>query len=446
MINYDVIVIGGGVAGYSAALRCLENGLKTAVVSSGQSALHFSSGSIDLLSNSPETGAPVEFPFDEIEKLPQQLPRHPYSKLGVKRIKEAMTWYQETMTKEGLPLSALDTQANHLRITTMGTLKPTWLSQPHVQKIDFGFESLKNVKRIIMISIEGFRDFQPQIAQDNLKRYAEMNNIKILTKQINTSGFTSTSRNPNEFRSIDISRILRDESQFLELANQLLAAATPEDLVVIPSVMGNGDGLKLLNKMAEHTGLTFHEVPTMPPSLLGIRIEDVMMRAFIRNGGSLLKGDEVLGGEITEENGNLKLVNLKTQKMKELTISADHYVFATGSFFSKGIIAHQNSIEEPVFGLDLAETGKRAEWFQKSFFAKQPHAFLSFGVEADERFIPSINGQKVTNVFCAGSILSDYNPVAHGCGGGVAISTAHFAVDNILSERETEMQLKEVVA
>ncbi|WP_257978262.1 FAD-dependent oxidoreductase, partial [Aeromonas caviae] len=48
-MKFDSIVIGGGMAGLSAALRLAEAGQKTLLMASGQSALHFSSGSVDLL-------------------------------------------------------------------------------------------------------------------------------------------------------------------------------------------------------------------------------------------------------------------------------------------------------------------------------------------------------------------------------------------------------------
>ncbi|WP_375748624.1 glycerol-3-phosphate dehydrogenase subunit GlpB [Vibrio sp. HN007] len=446
MMNYDVIIIGGGVAGYSAALKCLENGLKTAVISSGQSALHFSSGSVDLLTHSPVTNKPIRKPLNEIQKLESELPAHPYAKLGAQKVEKALNWFQYKMEQQGLPLYKQDSGDNHYRISTMGTLKPTWLSQPYVKQIDFDFKALEGIKRVIMISMDGFRDFQPQIAQDNLGRYAEFNGIEIKTANISLTAFGQLNRNPHDFRSIDISRILRDEVQFKEFANQLTSAANPDDLVMMPSIMGNGDGLKLMGKLKEYTNLQFHEVPTMPPSLLGIRIEDILMRSFIKGGGSLHKGDEVLKGDFEEKDGELKLARIHTKKMGDLTLSADHYVFATGSFFSKGLVAQQQDIIEPVFDLDMCDIGKRSEWHQHDFFSQSPHAFLGFGVETNERFLPSIEGKTVKNLFCAGSILAHYNPVAHGCGSGVAISTACNAVDNILQELQEEMQLTEATA
>ncbi len=41
MMHYDVAVIGGGIAGYSVALRALQPGKKVVLINLWQSALHF---------------------------------------------------------------------------------------------------------------------------------------------------------------------------------------------------------------------------------------------------------------------------------------------------------------------------------------------------------------------------------------------------------------------
>ncbi|MFV0448676.1 MAG: glycerol-3-phosphate dehydrogenase subunit GlpB [Vibrio sp.] len=446
MMNYDVIVIGSGIAGYSAAIKCLEHGLKTAVVSSGQSALHFSSGSIDLLSHSPLNHQLIDNPWTEIDALAKALPEHPYAKIGSKNIRAAMNWYQQMLASNGLPMSTLASANNHFRITTLGTLTSTWLSQPYVEKIEPDFSNLAEFKRIVMIAVDGFRDFQPHIALGNLQRHSAFKDIPIKTAKVSLTAFGQINRNPYDLRSIDISRLLREEKQFNEFANQLLKVATPEDLVVLPSIMGNGDGLELMDKLSRYTGLTLHEVPTMPPSLLGIRIEDVMMRTFINKGGVLHKGDEVLGGQLKDLDGSLNLSSIQTKKMGEMNLTAKHYILASGSFFSKGLIANQNAIKEPIFDLDTEVAGSRNEWHQADFFSAKPHPFLSFGVVTDKSFTPSIRGNKVNNLHCIGAILSGYNPIAHGCGGGVAISTAYWVVEQIVSSLRSEILMKEVSA
>ncbi len=103
MMHYDVAVIGGGIAGYSAALRALQAGKKVVLINQGQSALHFSSGSIDVLGRLPD-GSVVNQPFDALSALQQQAPEHPYSKVGRKNSEKGLMWFKRTLDSAHVPL------------------------------------------------------------------------------------------------------------------------------------------------------------------------------------------------------------------------------------------------------------------------------------------------------------------------------------------------------
>ncbi|NMV12654.1 FAD-binding protein, partial [Vibrio parahaemolyticus] len=135
-------------------------------------------------------------------------------------------------------------------------------------------------------------------------------------------GFDGYRRNPNELRSIDIARLLKHDAAWTALCDGLMRAANRNDLVIMPAIMGNGDGLTLLTKLRDTTQLQFHEVPTMPPSLLGIRIEEALSRTFLLLGGIHLKGDKVVNGTFDGE----RLVSLQTQNLRDMAISADNYI------------------------------------------------------------------------------------------------------------------------
>ncbi|QUM77457.1 glycerol-3-phosphate dehydrogenase subunit GlpB [Moritella sp. 24] len=443
-MKFDSIIIGGGIAGYTAGLRSLEAGLKTAIISNGQSALHFSSGSIDLLSHTP-TGKMIRNPSAIFDKFTLEFPAHPYSKVGKKTVFESVEWYKNLLTSAGIPLIQQDNGDNHFRITPLGTLKSTWLSQPYIQQLPMRL-SEHNVKRIIVVQIDDFRDFNAKMVTDNLTQLPEFQGVDISHTSISIDGFSGLKRNACELRSIDIARILSNDDEINALAVKLSAIATPDDIVVMPAITGNGMGLSVLNKLHALTHLTFHEVPTMPPSMLGIRLEEAMIDLFIKRGGMLLKGDQVTRGDMAEDNGQLTLKRIYTRNLETMPLTADNYIFASGSFFNKGLIGHHDKLQEPIFDLDMNSLEERSTWYNPQFFAANSQPFLSLGIKTNHTFNPMLKGQVINNLFCAGSNLGGYDPIAEGCGSGVAISTAYHAVNQFLQQPAVNTHVQQITS
>jgi glycerol-3-phosphate dehydrogenase subunit B len=178
------------------------------------------------------------------------------------------------------------------------------------------------------------------------------------------------------------------------------------------------------------TGKFIYEIPSLPPSILGLRLDHCLKNSFIRHGGEYLAGERVVSGMIK----NNKVDFLLTKNSGEMPVKSKYYLLATGSFFSGGLSAGYDSISEPVFGLKI-NFDKKDKWYNNTFFDKKSHPFMEYGVETDNSFNPFYEDKKIVkNLLCAGSVLSGYNPVIEGCGGGVALATGFKCAEIIIKE------------
>lgn len=430
-MNYDCLIIGGGLAGLTCGIKCAASGLRTGIISGGMSALHFSSGSIDLYGYQDDRTI-VYQPFEKIEEIIRQKPLHPYSRCGLALIREAMHFIKNEVSRGGLELYNND-DANHFHVSTLGTIKPTFFSQRSVFNEEIK-EAFRLRPKIALLSFAGFRDFFPNLAAANLQKSSLFRHLEIVTGEVVLPIYAKTARNPHEFRSIDISRIFDSERYITNIAEQIKRASQGAAFAGMPAFIGITNYNKIYRRLRELTEIFVYEIPTLPPSILGMRIDDALKRRFAELGGEFIAGDRIVGGEII----NGKLDHVHTENHGTTRIRAQYYVLATGSFFSGGLLSGFNLIREPVFNLRLFCEQERNKWYSPRFLSTRGHPFLGYGVETDENLHPCTQeGTPVTNLFCAGAVLARYRPIVEGCGGGVAVATGFTAAKKIIDGCKT---------
>ena len=425
---YDCLIIGGGLAGLTCGIKCASHGLHTAIISGGMNSLHFSSGSIDIAGYTTK-GEVIKKPFDYLKTMIKENSGHPYARVGIPGIRSSIDFIKDRLGVEGITMNH-NSEFNHFHITTLGTLKPTYLSQESVFSARVT-DIVNSHEKIAVLNFKGFRDYYPEQTAVYLKKNSLFKDTEIILGNISLPYYMNTEKNLHEFRSIDIARIFETERYLPRIAEEIKKASGGASAVSLPAFIGINNYKKIRSKLEEMTGKFIYEIPTLPPSILGLRLDHALKNSFIKLGGEYIAGERVVSGSIS----NNKVEFLTTRNSGNIPVQAKFYALTTGSFFSGGLTAGFDSITEPLFGLKVQSDKNKSKWYSETFFDKKSHPFLGYGVETDNRFNPlSDNGKTIKNLFCAGSVLSGYNPVSEGSGGGVAVSTGFKCAERIIKE------------
>lgn len=412
-MKFDTIIIGGGLAGLTAGIELSRKGQKCLIVSSGQSALHFFSGSLELCSL-------ADNPFEAIANLPAE---HPYSKIGLENVKEMSAGLKNFFKEIGATMKGVK-DANHWRITPLGVLKRAWLTLDEYAT----FPSTGEVpwKKVALLNVDGFLDFHTSYIAAGLAQHG----VETVVGSVTLPELEHLRNNPTEMRSTNIAKTLKDEvlGAFAARINEY---AKDVDAVLMPAVVGL-TGCTEVVKLRELVDRPLHFLATLPPSVPGIRMQLMMKKHFQKLGGTYMLGDSVVSGEF--ENGVLK--SIKTANHGDVTFEADNFILASGNFFSKGLASTVDGVTEPVFGLDVDSLEERAQWYKRDMFEAQP--YMSFGVSTDKAFKVKKDGKSIDNVYAVGSILSGFNAIKEGCGAGVALLTAMHVSSDILQGAENK--------
>ena len=413
-MKFDDIIIGGRLSGLTAAISLAQAGHDVAVVSAGQSTLHFSGGSLDLL-GCDTNGNAVESPLEAIAAVSDS---HPYKK--VNEI-EAKTLNAKQLLSEAGITTTGNASANHWRVTPIGAIKPTWLSVDGMATVPSS--QAMPWKRVALVNIINYLDFPTKFLAAGLRAKG----VEVEVKPITVPALEQLRKSPSEMRSTNIAKTIERNGLVEEVATAINnATGNNYDMVLLPAVLGI-DSSATSDKLLKLISCPAGYVATLPPSIAGVRMQTLLRKRFTALGGTFFTGDQVVEGIF---DGNT-LKGLRTAKLDGTTLEASHFILATGSFMSRGLVADYNHVYEHALGVDVEDRSlNRKSWAVVDINSNQP--YMEIGVKTDDQLRCMKNGETITNLYATGAILSGHNSIKSLDAAGVDMLTALQAANNIL--------------
>ena len=304
----DVIIIGGGLAGFMAAATAANRGQKVIVLTYGSGSLPLSSGAIDILN--------AKAPDDAIKNLPAH---HPYKKIGLKNIDAAAKFFCEVTAQADLPYNGR-LSAQIPIVTAVGTLKYSAFAPESMDA-----SAIINKKKIFVAGIKGLKDFYASMIADNLKKYFPDKIFEVATLDLELLG-------GRDITCMDAAQLLTDNEQILADGLKKLNA-TEDDAIILPPILGL-EGNSSRAEVKSQLRAEIIETTCLPPSPPGIRLQRAFIKYLQKSGVKIFENSKVVRG-VT--NGKEITGVVMENAVREKVFPARKVILATGGFYSGGI-------------------------------------------------------------------------------------------------------------
>lgn len=398
----DAIIIGAELDGLVAATRFVERGYSVRMFSAGAGSLHYSSDGIRALGYSPTDNEKcVSKPFEVMLQLDQS---HPYQKIGEEQVGKALNWF----------VGLTDTFNQHITINGHNELaiSPAGLGIPVFSTSDYQATIGKlDGKNVTIAVFRGHRDFPAELIGIELGKRSTPSRII----QIDAPG--AVLENAALAKSFDA---LENVDAYFGTIKGAIWSET--DVILFPAVMGFSRHQDVLAAAERVLGVPCLEVPTLPPSVPGMRLEHAFNRHLKNNNVAIHTGSEISRSSINEHEDIVVWDSMSRQ------YTATTIVISTGGVLMGGLdVDSHGTIHETTLGLKTFQS----EPLNAATVDQSLNALHIAGVETDNMLRPRQNGPGiVSNVFVTGRTLAHWNPAAECSTEGVCIATGWVAAEN----------------
>ena len=418
MPRADVVVIGAGLAGLTAAARLAEAGAAVTLVAKGHASTHWGAGGIDVAA--PE-GART--PAEGIARL-ETNPDHPYSFLGADA-GSAVTWLMERLEASGLPyVGTLETPIRRVPTAIGGTRRVAIVPEAQSAAV----RPWDPDEILVVAGPAGFKDFWPAAIADSLARESVWHGADRPARVVGVAVELAGLQDRNNLNALDLAHRFDDPERRADdlgrIARAVSAAAGGRrGRVALPAVIGLDGHAEAWAAARSVLPLDPFEIPLVPPSVPGIRLWRAL-RALIRaSGGRIQVGENVHRIEVVRR----RVVAVELEAATRVhRINTDAVVLATGGIAGGGLIATgEGRLVEPLLGLHV-EAPDFDAWLLREALDPAGHPIEAAGIRTDpglHPLDPTSGKPAIANALVAGALLAGQRALRERSGDGIAIAS-----------------------
>jgi glycerol-3-phosphate dehydrogenase subunit B len=419
-IDCDLCIIGTGTAGMAATLFAVNRGLATVQVGhTGE--IIFASGLFDLLGVHPAKEKKIRRdPWAGIKSLVRDVPDHPYARIQLGDIRTAIEEFFDFLSAIGLPYHR-SVRYNSEVLTSMGTTKLTY-GVPHTMWP--GVEALKNKCACLLVDFHGLKGFSArQIVQTAGIRWPDLRAARIEFPEMGLLSEVYTER---------MALALQLDRNREALARAIRPHLNDAKIIGIPAVLGLSNTLEAMSDLEKRIGVPVFEIPSMPPSVSGVRLKQAFERHLPAKGVQPFFQKQVLNVHCKNEGSfEIEIGMVETEQR----VRSKGLILATGRFIGQGLQADRKGIRETLLNLPVFQPHDRSRWHRRDFLDPRGHPINQAGLEIDRHFrvLDSTGRPAFKRLFAVGSILAHQDWIRSKCGSGLAIATAYGAVNSFFA-------------
>lgn len=413
----DLLVIGAGLSGLATAWRATARGKRIRLVAKGWGTLYWHAGCIDVLGYDPaDSYKIVDSPAESIARLIRSSPGHPYAKLGDSVIDQALIGFKELCTSAGYDMLG-SLEQNWLLPSAVGAVRPTCLAPETMVAGD-----LHKNDPILVVGFDGFYDFYPELIADNLTiQGIQAAGLSLSLPVLLEHRFITGRVLAELFDQLDLCEIVANKIKKVSQGRTQIKPLR----IGFPAVLGLEKSKQVKDLLENLLGLPIFEIPTLPPSIPGIRLSRILVSAIESAGGRVFEGMQVSSATVNRN----RVLEIQTEAAaRQKSHRARNFVLATGGILGGGVYAdHKGKVVESICQLPVSAPQNRLEWFDQKFLSASGHPIFLAGVTVNSKLQPSEpeSQQILENLFIVGNLLAGSDYIQERSRDGVALATGY---------------------